>query len=323
MNAHCIDIMSNYTIPTLPDQDGVDSDADGDASYPCVLTFNANDPSGAGGITADILSCNSVGAHTLPVVTGCYVKDTAEIRNHFCLESEGVSEQARSVLEDINVQVFKVGFCGSPEALSVVAEVTADYADLPVISYMPSLSWWEDEEIEAYLDAFKDLVLPQTTLLIGNYSTLSRWLVPDWNNSSPPSPRELAKAAGELGVPYTLVTGITPNTQTFENVLCTPYNVLLTEKFERQDAAFTGTGDTLSAVVAALIAVGCDLEVATKEALNYLDGCLLAGYQPGMGQVLPDRLFWTQGMSEDDTELSDSPTDQLEDFGLPKITTRH
>ena len=120
---------------------------------------------------------------------------------------------------------------------------------------------------------------------------------------------------------------MTPNAQTFENVLCTPYNVLLTEKFERQDAVFTGTGDTLSAVVSALIAVGCDLEVATKEALNYLDGCLLAGYQPGMGLVLPDRLFWTQSMSDiEDSEDSDHPEGEIpgaEDFGLPKITTRH
>ena len=154
---------------------------------------------------------------------------------------------------------------------------------------------------------------------------MSRWLLPDWSNARAPTPRELAKAAGELGVPYTLVTGLTPTTQTFENVLCTPYNVLLTEKFERQDAVFTGTGDTLSAVIASLIAVGCDLEVATKEALNYLDGCLLAGYQPGMGQVLPDRLFWTQSMSEGDDDAVDpeSSADQIDDFGLPKITTRH
>jgi hydroxymethylpyrimidine/phosphomethylpyrimidine kinase len=318
--------MSTYNNPTQNDP----QEDEGDSAYPCVLVFNANDPSGAGGITADILSCNSVGAHTLPIVTGCYIKDSAEILSHVAIDSEGVSEQARAVLEDVNVQVFKVGFCGGPEALSVIAEVTADYADLPVIAYMPSLSWWEDDEIEAYWDAFRELILPQTTLLIGNYSTLSRWLLPDWSNSRGPTPRDLAKVAGELGVPYTLVTGITPNVQTFENVLCTPYNVLLTEKFERQDAVFTGTGDTLSAVISALISVGCDLEVATKEALHYLDGCLLGGYQPGMGLVLPDRLFWTQSMLGQDEEENSGEGDDaqgevtsMEDFGLHKITTRH
>ena len=46
-----------------------DDDAQGLA---CVLVFNANDPSGAGGLTGDVLAMGSVGAHTLPVVTGSY-----------------------------------------------------------------------------------------------------------------------------------------------------------------------------------------------------------------------------------------------------------
>ena len=47
------------------------------------MTFNANDPSGAGGLTADIASITSAGAHPLAVVTGAYVRDTAEIFDHF------------------------------------------------------------------------------------------------------------------------------------------------------------------------------------------------------------------------------------------------
>ncbi|MFM2051721.1 MAG: hypothetical protein RL682_2212, partial [Pseudomonadota bacterium] len=43
-----------------------------DAVSACVMAFNANDPSGAGGITADLSAIASVGAHALPVVTGAY-----------------------------------------------------------------------------------------------------------------------------------------------------------------------------------------------------------------------------------------------------------
>ena len=49
-----------------------------------------------------------------------------------------------------------------------------------------------------------------------------------------------------------------------------------------------------------------------------------------MGLVLPDRLFWTQSMSEqDEAEHSEEGDDaqgevtSIEDFGLHKITTRH
>ena len=41
---------------------------------PCVLVFNANDASGAGGLSADVLAAGSVGAHALPVVTGAYMQ---------------------------------------------------------------------------------------------------------------------------------------------------------------------------------------------------------------------------------------------------------
>jgi hydroxymethylpyrimidine/phosphomethylpyrimidine kinase len=57
--------------------------AERDLNPPCVLVFNASDPSGAGGLWADALAMASVGAHMLPVVTGAYARDTAEIFDHF------------------------------------------------------------------------------------------------------------------------------------------------------------------------------------------------------------------------------------------------
>ena len=39
---------------------------------------------------------------------------------------------------------------------------------------MPNLSWVEEDEQQAYLDAFRELVLPQTEVLVGNHQTLSR-----------------------------------------------------------------------------------------------------------------------------------------------------
>jgi pyridoxal/pyridoxine/pyridoxamine kinase len=53
----------------------------------------------------------------------------------------------------------------------------------------------------------------------------------------------------------------------------------------------SGAGDTLSAALAALVATGTDLEAATKEGLTFLDRSLDAGFRPGMGHVIADRLF--------------------------------
>ena len=298
-----------------------DETAEGELNPPCVLVFNASDPSGAGGLGGDALAMASVGAHMLPVVTGAYARDTAEIFDHFTFDEEAVAEQARAILEDVEVQLIKVGFVGSPENLSTVAETATDYPEVPVVAYMPNLSWWEDAQIEAYLDAFRELVLPQTTVLVGNHSTLWRWLLPDWAGERPPTARDIAKAAGEVGVPYTLVTGMVLPDQFIDNVLASPQSVLASEKFERLDAVFAGAGDTLSAALAALLASGTDLVAATSEALSYMDRCLDAGFRPGMGHVLPDRLFWAQ--PEDDDEDSDDDPAPPSDFALPPHDTRH
>ncbi|AMM25294.1 bifunctional hydroxymethylpyrimidine kinase/phosphomethylpyrimidine kinase [Variovorax sp. PAMC 28711] len=295
---------------------------DADLNPPCVLVFNASDPSGAGGLGGDALAMASVGAHMLPIVTGAYARDTAEIFDHFAFDEEAVAEQTRAVLEDVPVQVIKVGFVGSPETLSTVAETATDYPDVPVVAYMPNLSWWDENQIEAYLDAFRELVLPQTTVLVGNHSTLWRWLLPDWTGDRPPGARDIAKAAGEFGVPYTLVTGIMLPDQFIDNVLASPQSVLASEKYERLEAVFAGAGDTLSAALAALLASGTDLVAAASEALSYMDRCLDAGFRPGMGHVLPDRLFWAQAEDDDDDE-DEIPDISGPDFGLPPHDTRH
>ena len=308
----------------------------GEGAPICVMTFNASDPSGAGGLTADITSIASAGGHALAVVTGAYVRDTSEILDHIAFDEEAVSEQARAALEDMPAGAIKVGFVGSPENISVIAGIAADYAEVPLVAYMPSLSWWKEEQIDSYLDAFRELMLPQTTLLVGNHSSLWRWLLPDWSNERSPSAKDIARAAAAQGVPYTLVTGIPLADQFIDNVLATPQAVLYSEKFERFEAVFAGAGETLSAALAALLATGQDLQAATAEALTFLDHSLEAGFHPGMGKILPDRMFWAQaeddaatgGETETDTE---TPADKSVDgltlkpfFDLPPNgTTRH
>ena len=281
------------------------------------MTFNASDPSGTGGLTADIISIASAGGHALAVVTGAYVRDTSEILDHISFDEEAVTEQARTALEDMPVGAIKVGFVGSPENISAIAGMAADYSEVPLVAYMPSLSWWTEAQIDSYLDAFRELLLPQTTLLVGNHSSLWRWLLPDWSYERSPSARDIARAAAEQGVPYTLVTGIPLPDQFIDNVLATPQAVLYSEKFERFEAVFAGAGETLSGALTALLATGLDLPAATAEALTFLDHSLESGFHPGMGKILPDRMFWAQ--AEDDAEADADLKPSLEADASPPV----
>ena len=292
-------------IPAASEEDALD-----DGPSACVMVFNANDPCGAAGIAADLMAVASVGAHALPVMTGSYARDTSEVFDHFALDDEAVSEQARTILEDIPIQAIKVGFVGTPENLSAIAEVASDYSDVPLVAYMPDLSWWQEDKIDSYQDACSELLLPQATVLVGNHSTLSRWLLPEWSADKSPTARDIARAANEYGVAYTLVTGIPLPDQFIDNVLASPTAVLCSHKFERFEAVFSGAGETLSAALTALIASETELTEAVSEALSYLDRCLESGFRPGMGNVLPDRLFWAQ--TEDDEGDEDAQESSFE-----------
>ncbi|HJV59331.1 MAG TPA: bifunctional hydroxymethylpyrimidine kinase/phosphomethylpyrimidine kinase, partial [Albitalea sp.] len=255
------------------------------------------DASGAGGVAGDVATIAAMGAHALPVVTSVVMRDTAEVFDHHALDPDVVVEQARSVLEDVTIAAWKVGYLGSAECVSAVAEVLSDYPDVPLVAYMPNLSWVEEDEQQAYLDAFRELVLPQTEVLVGSHQTLTDFLLPDWEGERPASPRELAVAAAEHGTRFVLVTSVlVPSSKTpdqfMDNVLASPQGAITGEKFERFEVSFVGAGDTLSAALAALLAAGSELHMAVGESLAFLDQALDAGFRPGMGNVIPDRFFW-------------------------------
>lgn len=292
----------------------------------CVMTFNANDPSGAGGIAGDIATIAAMGAYPLSVVTTLLMRDTAEIFDQHLIDEEAVVEQARTILEDITVTGWKVGFLGSAETVAAVAEVLSDYADIPLVAYVPDLSWMDEAAALPYLEAYRELILPAAEVLVGNRKTLMDLLLPDWDNERPASPRELAVAAAEHGTRFVLVTGVMlpskGQQQFLDNVLASSEGALAGEKFERFDVTFVGAGDTLSTALACLLASGAELQTAVGEALAFLDQSLDAGFRPGMGHAVPDRFFWAlppgEGEMPPDSDAQGEDPDGEPNQGEPR-----
>jgi hydroxymethylpyrimidine/phosphomethylpyrimidine kinase len=279
----------------------------------CVMCFNASDPSGAGGLAGDVATVAAMGAHALPVVTSIVMRDTADVFDQETLDPDTIAQQARTILEDVTISAWKVGFLGSADAVSAVAEVLSDYTDVPLVSYLPGLAWMDEDQAQPYLDAFRELILPATEVLVGNHKTLQDFLLPEWDSERAPSARELAVAAAEHGTRYVLVTGIVlparggkggkagkaPAEPFIDNVLASSQGAIAGEKFERFDTSFVGAGDTLAAALASLLASGTELQAAVSEALSFLDQSLDAGFRPGMGNIVPDRFFWALPPAEE------------------------
>lgn len=293
---------------TVPESSPSESTLAATIDTASVLCINANDPSGAGGINCDSLAVASMGGHPCTVVTGALVRDTLDTLDFYPLSDEAVLQQAQTVLQDIPIRAIKIGFLGSIENIRVCAEVTNDYSEVPVVAYVASMAWWDSELIDDYLDAYQELLLPQVTVLVGAYGLLWRWLLPDRTSEHPPTPRDIARAAAEHGVPFVLVTGIPAHNQHVENVLASADTIYGSGEFELFETEYIGAGDTLTAALTALLATDTPLSDATAEAMTYLDKCLEGGLRPGMGKTIPDRLFWVHASDED--EENDDEADE-------------
>jgi hydroxymethylpyrimidine/phosphomethylpyrimidine kinase len=277
-------------------------------SPPIVLTFAASDPTGGAGLQADILTLASLGCHPLSVVTAITVQDTAGVEGVLPLDAEWVADQARALLEDMPVAAFKLGMMGSVEIIAAIAEVISDYPDIPVI-LDPVLASGRGDQFadEQMIEAMIGLLLPQTTLLTPN-SLEARRLVQEIGEAGEDAHLEpgLAECAHRLidaGCEYVLVTGTHEGTPQVINTLYGSHGTVRTDRWDRLPGSYHGSGCTLASAIAAHLASGVNVAEAVMAAQEYTWRTLAAGFRPGMGQFIPDRMFWSR---EEDDEADET-----------------
>ena len=134
---------------------------------PVVLCFSALDPSGGGGLQADIEALASMGCHCAPVATALCATATADNNEALPVDTTLVIEQARSILEDMPVKAVKVGFAGSVANVEAIHSILQDYPHLPLIIH-PAFCLWDRDSIEqADLPAaFAALLLPLSEVAV-------------------------------------------------------------------------------------------------------------------------------------------------------------
>jgi hydroxymethylpyrimidine/phosphomethylpyrimidine kinase len=262
---------------------------------PIVLVFAATDPSGGAGLQADIMTLSSMGCHPLSVVTAVTIQDTTGVDDVNPIDAEWVADQARCVLEDMPVAAFKVGLLGSLEQVAAIAEVVSDYPEVPLVLDPVLASGRGDELVtEEMVVALKELLIPQTTILTPNSLEARRLAQEDGEEGEGPDLAECARRIITSGCEYVLVTGTHENTPEVINTLYGQNGVVRSDNWQRLPGSYHGSGCTLAAAIAATIANGLEVAEAVKDAQEYTWQTLKAAFRPGMGQHIPDRLFWAR-----------------------------
>jgi len=260
-----------------------------------ILTFGVADPVGAVGIQADLASFAAMGCHGMSVITALLIGDTARIEDVQVIDADWVSDQARMVLEDMPVAAFKVGAIGSADAISVIAEIASDYPDVPLVldpylTGMPEQAL-EDEDLTA---AMRELLIPQTTLLLLSAVELEH-LAESWREPSAEDTLMVdAMHIVGMGCEYVLVTGTPGDAHEVMNSLFNETGLVRQDKWQRISGTYAGSGSTLSATTAAMLANGLDVPEAVFEAQEFVVASIAHAQRLGMGKMIPDRYFWAR-----------------------------
>lgn len=255
---------------------------------PVVLCLSGHDPSGGAGIQADIETIASHQCHAASVITALTEQDTNNVKSMLPQSASAIISQARTILEDLPVKAIKIGLIGHVETAKAIYAIINEYSALPVI-LDPILAAGGGAILsnDELIDTIAELLLPRTTILTPN-SIEARQLVQldDLQHCG-------AKLL-ELGCEYVLITGAHEQGSVVSNQLFNKKQPTETYTWDRLPHSYHGSGCTLASSIAAMVAHGLEVDTAILEAQEYTWNSLSAGFQPGKGQFIPNRLFWMQ-----------------------------
>ena len=92
---------------------------------------------------------------------------------------------------------------------------------------------------------------------------------------------------------------IAANFRETDQVSASATRIVRTDTWQRLPGSYHGSGCTLASAIAANLARGLEVAEAVQEAQEYTWQALARAFRPGMGQYIPDRLFWARDDEDD------------------------
>src|SRR5690554_3629734 len=262
------------------------------ASAPTVvLIFGPFDPTGASSLPADAVTFASLGCHALSALTATQVRDTAHIEDIQPAAPEFLNDQARCMLEDMTVKAIKVGPIYTTETVSVIAQIAADYSDLPLVlqpGRIPYESLADDIDAEDTQLALFELLLPQTDIVVVSDSVLTYWatqgVLTETTSDNP------AQALLDYGANWVLTCGTSVRPGQTGYVLQGQNGQTHTWTQDPVPARLQDPDGPLACAITTNLAAGHSMIQAIELALSQSKRQTENSFQPGMGQLLINRI---------------------------------
>ncbi|MCK4492617.1 MAG: hydroxymethylpyrimidine/phosphomethylpyrimidine kinase, partial [Methylococcales bacterium] len=192
--------------------------------YPIVLSFSGHDPSGGAGIQADIETLASHHCHSVSVITALTEQNTSNIQKIIPQNANDILAQAHTILDDMSVDVIKIGLIGSEQVANAIYTLLERYPDIPVI-FDPVLAAGGGKSLSnaPLIKLINQKLLPHTHILTPNFKE-ARLL------TGLESMQNCADALLEKGCDYVLITNAdeSPDPKRVSNTLFRPQEPLQT-----------------------------------------------------------------------------------------------
>jgi hydroxymethylpyrimidine/phosphomethylpyrimidine kinase len=249
---------------------------------PVALTIAGTDSGGGAGIAADLRAFAAYGVFGALVVSAVTAQNTLSVRGIVEMTPAFVEAQLAAVLDDLPVMAVKTGMLASADVVRVVADRAAN-GELPNLVVDPVMvaasgaTLVEGDARAAYLELIAHAVvvtpnLDEAEVLVGH----------DVKDEA-----EMARAAKELcalGAQAAVVKGgHRKASDAADAVVFGDGDVIWLRAPWVDTPNVHGTGCTLSAAIAANLAIGRDVGVAIDEAKSFVLEGLLASSEGALG----------------------------------------
>ena len=248
-----------------------------------ALTIAGSDSGGGAGIQADLKTFQRFGVFGTSAIVALTAQNTTGVRAVHAVPAEMVTAQLEALADDLPPDALKTGMLAEPELVRLVAGFVerTGWGPLVVDPVMAATSG--DRLLTAAGEAaMRDVLVPLAAVVTPNLeeaAILAGHVVSDTT-----SMERAGEALLDLGAGAALVKGGHLAGSTVIDLLVTRTGIRRFEHPRLDTNSTHGTGCTLSAAVAAGLALGQPLERAVEDAIAYVHRAIASAPRLGRGR---------------------------------------
>ncbi|MEL6688546.1 MAG: bifunctional hydroxymethylpyrimidine kinase/phosphomethylpyrimidine kinase [Pseudomonadota bacterium] len=246
-----------------------------------VLIIAGSDSSGGAGIQADVKACAAFGAYSMTAVTALTAQNTQGVQRVDLISPDMVRAQIEACVDDIGVDVIKIGMLGSAAIIETVYEaiepLDATVVLDPVMVATSGDKLLEDDAIAV----LKEKLIPISDLVTPNVpeaELLTGLSISDVDDLS-----KAGEALLEMGTYAALMKGGHLDMKSVVDVLMSEEGTSVMSGPRLYTRHTHGTGCTLASATAAALSLGANLDEAVSSARDYVFEAIRTAPKLGQG----------------------------------------